>query len=139
MKPDRVEAAPFVEWLHRRLAFLEREHPRTAGMDPERGRMLSARDALAYELGVDQRTVYRYLRSAVCTTNGERRKTDHVTATFRLDKVQEMLDHAGIPITEVYPHVGDVELEEDMWCDTCVQMTTPINGECPWCDSVVAA
>ena|SRR5215216_4121313 len=118
---ETVPAAPFVEWLQRLKVALKN--------DPalKLGRLGSGVEReIAQRLGVSTKAVYRYLRSI----NNEGRAVD----VFDRACVEDMLDRAGIPFWHLYPELAtDVELEPDVFCESCFEMVTPIGGLCPWC------
>jgi hypothetical protein len=129
----RIPAEPFVAWCDRRLRVLARGG--TMGILPtdllrERTLIASgARKVLAYRLGIEDRTLWRYLNG----WDG----TGRPTRTLPRHPVEDMLHRAGEDFYVVYPQYADerdIELEPDVWCKCCKQTTTPLHGICLWCD-----
>lgn len=129
----RVAAGPFVAWCEGQLRVIA--HGRAVGPTPSghtgEGPSLGCRahQTLAFRLGVDPRTMHRYLRAL----DGG----DHPATTLSRDSVEDMLHRAGEDFYAVYPdylHERDIELEPDQWCPWCQQTTTPMGGICLWCD-----
>jgi hypothetical protein len=60
----------------------------------------------------------------------------HPVEEYERDRIEDMLNNAGVHFRELYPdHDADVELEPDVFCVTCEETTTPIEGVCPRCNS----
>jgi hypothetical protein len=116
---EQIPAAPFAEWLNERFAIWAR---RCEGDINVAARMV------AKEIGWDKKSVteggvrnlYRY-RKQMCGTSkvvdGKTIKYDRPTETFSRWVVQEALNHAGVPIAEVYPYealVDEFQAEYDI-------------------------
>lgn len=75
---------------------------------------------LAHELGVESRVLYRWRFESIQL---ERRR------------IEDALEHAGIPYWEIYGADEVGELEDDRYCNRCHDNVTPIDGVCPWCET----
>lgn len=112
-----IPAAPFLDWLERRIAQL--------------GDAPSPIVAVAEELGTTERTLRRYL-SGLDDVGRPRTELER-------DRVLDMLDHADVPDWELYPELDeDVSIEPDAYCAHCHESVTPIDGVCPWCERPTA-
>ena len=114
---ELVPAAELVAWLHVQLRA-----PRRA---------LAPRAALARDLGISEKALGRWLRSE--DSDG------HPVDTFVRAAVEDALDHAGVPFREIYPHLDDDGVEEEMsdrFCASCRDMVT-VGADliCPWCET----
>lgn len=123
-----LPTGPFVAWLEEQLEALRKDEtlttPRSAGAATE----APVVRILAERLGVTDRTLYRYLRSL----DGMSKPTE----TFGTYPVEDMLEHAGARLADVYPETDvDVDVEPDAWCWACEETITPIDATCPWCEN----
>lgn len=118
-----IPAAPFVAWLHRQLETLRNDVSLSGRNNP------AVNSALAERLGISRRRLHDYLNSR----DGYRQHTE----TFGRWRVEDMLENAGLMLSDVYPDLPreEIELEPDAWCERCCDIVTPIKGICPWCDS----
>jgi hypothetical protein len=132
----RIPAEPFVAWCEQRLRVLAKDG--AIGILPSDARQRTmiargARTVLAYRLGIEDRTLWRYLNGWDSVARP--------TRTLPRHPVEDMLHRAGEDFYAVYPqyaHERDIELEPDVWCAMCKQVTTPLDGVCLWCDRRVA-
>lgn len=141
MGDTRIPAAPFVAWLESELERLEADE---SSRVPPASSVPAVR-LLASRLGCSERTLLRYRRQVEERKRGVASFTDE----FGLRDVDRMLLHAGVEFWEVARvarerGVGgweayelDVELEPEVVCPTCRDLSTPIEGVCPWCESVL--
>ena len=131
---ETVPAAPFAQWLNRRLGQI------AARADTE---FRGAVEALVYELGWDTptlnagiRKLYRFRHQLMSGSRGGV-KGSRPADTFPRETVEEALYHAGVMFDDIYPEIAaeeDVELEPDAFCHGCRDQVIPIDGCCPWCD-----
>lgn len=122
-----LPAQPFIDWCNAQLDRLR--HDETIAAHTGAGSAVKGGEhqVLADRLGITERTLYRYLRSI----DGSSRPTE----TYGAHLLEDMLEHAGLRLADVYPDTEvDVELETDAYCASCRDIVTPINGQCPWCD-----
>lgn len=124
-----LPAAPFVRWLREQSDIIGHDYSLLGAGIPAP----PVNTALAKRLGVVPRTIYRYLRSL----DGAGRPTD----TYERKQIEAVLTRAGVDFFEIYPDLDDLdldlELEVDEYCPRCREITTPINGICPWCETQV--
>ena len=129
MRPaqEYIPAAPFVEWLAvelRRLRAME-----SLRLDERYQKRVPSNTVLARRLGMSVKALYRYSRS-INDAN------EHVDV-FERNRVEDALDRADRRLfAQLYPEVAvrsDVELEPDIFCESCRETVTPIDGCCPWC------
>src|SRR4051812_10610355 len=148
---ERVPAEPFARWLNQRLAWWEKEAPLEVVKVSQANGSLGPIQCLLLEIGwpLDKgpRRLYRYRRLRSETSVGRNlRQGKRGTLAVKLqrefprDVVEDALDHAGVLFGDLYPDIvaaEAVEPEPRRWCPTCAEMTTPIGGCCPWCETRV--
>lgn len=124
-----IDIAPFLAWFDEHVA-----HTANAAMGydlVDRGVAIEeAERDMRYRVGwntdAGTRRLYRYRTGD--SHQGERAL------------IQDALDHAGVSIGDLYPHLAeDVHLEPSGPCFPCREVVTPIDGKCPWCDGPVEA
>lgn len=117
-----IPAAPFAEWLNE---WLEREERQDLFFKPQ-SRVIDSVRTVAEQLGVSDKWVYRHKHSL--DDGGQ------PTDLFARNPIEDALARIGKPISDLYPELGvDVELEPDIFCESCRTTVTPIGGLCPWC------
>lgn len=132
---EKIPAMPFAKFLEKEWLKILNAHQMPIGelskrRTPDKEKFASPASILARRMGVSSRCVQRY-RSSV---NSDGNKVD----SYYRNLVEDMLEHYGVPFEDIYPELTtDVEIEEDLWCFTCDQATTPIKGVCPWCETVL--
>jgi hypothetical protein len=114
---ELVPAAEPVAWLHVQL-----REPRRA---------LAPHVALARDLGISEKKLRCWLRSEDSDGNPD--------DTFARAAVEDVLDHADVAFYELYPHLDDDSVEDEMsdrFCPSCRDMVT-VGADliCPWCET----
>lgn len=139
---ERVPAKPFADWLNERFARYQAEHERSGNLaqyTPGAVVPLSPTQQLALDLGWGhsesaERKLYR-CRNMLYTGSRGSVKGEYPTDNFLRTIVEDALDHAGVPLEDVYPDLAvDVDVEPEAYCATCHLDVTPVNGACPWCE-----
>lgn len=124
-----IPAAPFI-------AVIRAAIERLAAIDTlreEGSQEVPAQQILAEQLGINERTVYRY-------KNGLDGESKPGVTTYARYPVEDALEALGIPFADVYPEIAaadDVELEPEAYCAQCRDDVIPLDGSCPWCDGPV--
>ena len=121
---EQIPAAPFAQWLNDEIKRIEADDP----FRTEEKSVVPAVRILAARLDVSDRWIYRFRKSLD--------SYGRPTNTAPRDPVEDALERAGVPFAALYPDLvasGDVELEPDIFCESCDEMVTPIHGCCPWC------
>ena len=139
---ENIPAKPFADWLNARVKFHEARinaaMPLTLGFPP-RG-PLSPTAQTARELGWEGEAGLKKLwrhRNMMRDRSINRKSVLVPTEWVRRDVVEEALHRAGVGLWEVYAElVEDIVLEPERWCDVCEEVTTPVDGVCPWCENV---
>lgn len=130
----RIPAEPFLAWCERQLVLIANGGALGTvpvggfGQTSDREARRRAHGVLAGRLGVEVRTLWRYLHRL--DTEGR------PTTTLSRYSVEDMLNRAGEDFYAVYAqleHERDIELEPDVFCPRCGEMTTPHEGTCLWC------
>lgn len=121
---ERVPAAPFREWLERRITKIGMDLDQQEGVRVVAGELLPD---VTIESAV--RMLYRYRNSL----DGQDVPTDE----HPLEAVERMLDNVGVRVWEVYPELELDDVGRDGYCRSCRLEVTTIGGGCPWCDGPV--
>lgn len=117
----RIPCEPFATWLDGQLRLL------AADFDDPHAQLSSS-------LGIVDRTLWRFMH--------HRDSNGHPSKVFGRYAVEDILTRAGVSFYDLYPeyeHERDIVLEPDSWCSSCATTTTPIDGVCPWCETVTVA
>lgn len=128
LRGERLPVQPFRDWLNERLAYL---YTRDDLKLDEYHHLVPAARHLARRLGTTPRTLQRYANGGVGGKDP--------TSAYR-GPIERMLDHAGVSIYEIYPELeplDDIPLEPDAFCPRCDETVTPVQGICPWCETLV--
>lgn len=134
------DAAPFIAWVEKRIAFHNQSEERQAR---ERGltirRDMGGLELLLTDIGwLDQgprKRLWRWRNGKP----GVGAYIDEDTGALMVptEQVEEALEHADVAVWEVYPE-GDDELDGtplEAFCPVCSDEVTTLNGTCPWCET----
>ncbi len=113
---ESLPSGPFQAWLQGRLdAIRARSGAHVNG---------AASQALADELGVSTRLIYRYLH-------------EHDSPLVSRRTVQDAADAAGVGVWEIYPELADEHSAgASRHCPSCHEIVTVgADGLCPWCET----
>lgn len=125
---EPLDAQTFAAWLNKRIETYELEAEREAKLAGAGEAQSGAAERLADELGTTSRTLYRYRRCL----NGDSEPTDVFPRTL----IERMLEHAEVPLWEVYADINDDGTTSDRWCRSCKDLVTVgADGVCPWCET----
>lgn len=130
---EPIPLKPFLDWCDKREAQLRAEldaYPAIngggTGANPPG---INPHVRLMVELGWDDAAGHRRL---------SRWRLDSVTGMGSRELIERALDHAGVPIEDLYPDLA-VEVGElrSGYCQPCKLDVLTTNDLCPWCDEPV--
>jgi len=126
----RIPSKPFVDWLWEQRRVLDRDPSRWVTDVAGRATEHAPTRTLAARCGVCERTLHRYMKGLDSNSD----PTDVLGRYL----VEDILHRAGVDFYSLYPefeHERDIELEPEAWCDKCLDIVTPLDDRCPWCNT----